>query len=331
MALFGLYTLWILVSTLWSYDPFTSFSQSVPVIAAFLLAVCFGSGSSVAIAKSLVIVGVAVALCAWIMFLVRPSSAAIPDVVWRLSGPLMHSQRLALLMGMSLTALVSLVLNKEPSTVMPPAYVQATGAVVLVGTLLATNARAFIAFALVTVVLLLFLRMRPQLRTLSVLIAALALALVLLSWQELYGLLGRGSRDITLTGRIPLWEYTLGMVSQRPFQGFGFATFGTDLTREATSSAWIAPHAHNAWLNAAFETGIVGAVLLTAFLAACVVIAVRRSRDGRGSLSYLLGPAVFAILCGSMGLVAGGRLTTPLALLLVLAASEDRRSQKPRH
>lgn len=330
-AIFGTYLLWIIVSTFWSYHPFTSLSQSAPLVAAFLIAVCFSSGSTAVTAKSLVIVGIAVALCSWIMFLVYPPSAVIPDVVWRLNGPLMHSQRLALLMGMSLIALVSLLLNREPSVAALPKYLQVIGVVMLAGTLLATNARAFTAFAFVTIALLVFIRIRPQARVLVLVVAALTLALVALSWHELYGLLGRGSRDVTLTGRIPLWEFTLDLIVKRPLQGFGFATFGTDLTRAATS-VWIAPHAHNTWVNAAFETGIIGAALLTAFFAACLVVAIRGSGGGSGSSSYLLGPTVFAILCGSMGLVAGGRLTAPYALLLLLAAQaaeEDRRTRHP--
>ncbi len=86
----------------------------------------------------------------------------IPDVVWRLNGPLMHSQRLALLMGMSLICLVSLILNNEASVVRLPRYVLGTGLALLAGTLFATGARAFTALALITVLLLVFLRMRRR-------------------------------------------------------------------------------------------------------------------------------------------------------------------------
>jgi O-antigen ligase len=320
MGVFGVYVVWIVASAAWSYYPFISLAQAVPVIGAFLLALCFGDWSPVAVAKSIVLVGAIVALCSWVMFLIAPSSAVIPDVVWRLNGPLMHSQRLALLMGMSLTALVSLFLDREPSTIRLPAYVRVAVAVLLAGTLFATNSRAFIVFTLVAVVLLVFVRMRTGTRVFFLVVAALVVALALLSWQDIYGLVARGTRDITLTGRIPLWSFTIDMIGQRPLQGFGFATFGTEITRPATS-VWIAPHAHNTWLNAAFETGIVGAGLLTVFLIACLVLAVKDSGGRQGGFSHLLGPAILAVLCGTMGLLAGGRLTTPYALLLLLAAS----------
>jgi exopolysaccharide production protein ExoQ len=318
MAFFAAYILWIVLSAFWSYHTFTSLAQAVPLIVLFLIVICFSGWSPTATAKSVALVGAAVALLSWVMFLVWPSSAVIPDVVWRLNGPLMHSQRLALLMGVSLVCLVALILNNEASVVRLPRYVLGLGLALLAGTLFATNARAFIGFTLSTVLLLVFVRMRPQARVLSVLMAGLMLALVLLSLPDLYGLVGRG-RDVTLTGRIPLWGFTVDMISQRPLLGFGFATFGSDLTRPATD-VWIAPHAHNAWFNAAFETGIVGAALLTMFLVASLVMAVRAPRSGGASSSYLLGPTVFTILCSSMGLLVGGRLTTPYALLLLLVA-----------
>jgi O-antigen ligase len=323
VVIFATYVIWILISSLWSYRTFTSLAQSAPVIATLLIAICFSHISSTATAKSLVIVGVSVALCSWIMFLIAPSSAVIPDVVWRLNGPLMHSQRLALLMGFSLVCLASLILNKEPSTTKVPKYVLTMGTVLLVGTLVATNARAFTAFTLITVLLLVFVRMHLGARVLFGLIAALAAVLILLSWQELFSLVARGTRDQTLTGRLPLWAFTIDMISQRPLQGFGFAMFGSELTRPATD-VWVAPHAHNTWLNAAFETGIIGAALLTLFLGACLVTAIRAPRSRGASFSYLLGPTVLTILCGTTGLLVGGRLTTPYALLLLLAAQVAR-------
>ncbi len=327
MAVFAAYLVWMVASAAWSYQAFTSLSQSLPVIAAFLLAVCFSAWSPVATVKSLVIVGSAVALCSWVMFLIAPSSATIPDVVWRLSGPLMHSQRLALLMGLSLIALVSLILNNDPSTRAQPRYVLGAGLILLGGTLLATNTRAFTAFTLATLLLLAFVKMRPQGRFLFLLIAVLGLAVILLNWHDLFGLVSRGARDQTLTGRTRLWGFTVDMIAQRSLQGYGFATFGTDLTLPATVT-WVAPHAHNTWLNAAFETGFIGAALVTTFLAACLIFAVRETKARGQVFSYLLGAAVFTILCGTTGLLLGGRLTTPYALLLLLAAQIMRRGRQ---
>jgi hypothetical protein len=56
-------------------------------------------------------------------------------------------------------------------------------------------------------------------------------------------------------------------------------------------------------------------------------MAVRAPRSGGASFPYLLGPTVFTILCSSMGLLVGGRLTTPYALLLLLVAQVARETQ----
>ena len=78
VGIFAAYVVWMVVSTFWSYHPFTSISESLPVVAALLLAVCFSGWSLVATIKSLVVVGAVVALCSWVMFLYRPEQRGHP-------------------------------------------------------------------------------------------------------------------------------------------------------------------------------------------------------------------------------------------------------------
>lgn len=77
--------------------------------------------------------------------------------------------------------------------------------------------------------------------------------------------------DATFTNRDEIWRLVLDKISQRPLVGFGFQAFwGTsDLIESAgadASWAYTATDAHNALLNLAVTTGIVGAVLGTVWI-----------------------------------------------------------------
>lgn len=76
-------------------------------------------------------------------------------------------------------------------------------------------------------------------------------------------------RDVTFTGRTPIWSILLEHISERPWLGHGYAAYwGVDdgpvyWLRERTE--WPVPTAHNAWLEVAISLGVIG-VTLTAFV-----------------------------------------------------------------
>jgi O-antigen ligase len=87
----------------------------------------------------------------------------------------------------------------------------------------------------------------------SILIADTALA----SFAEATG------KSITLTGRIPLWAFSLEQLSQQPMIGFGLeGYFGTYIDYSFFAvEGWFAEHAHNGFIDLALELGIVGLAL----------------------------------------------------------------------
>jgi O-antigen ligase len=103
---------------------------------------------------------------------------------------------------------------------------------------------------------------------------AASVALLLLSWNALLGLLGK-SED--LTGRLDIWESVVGLAGERPWFGWGWIGYW---------QPWVEPYdglavrngveylqAHNAWLDVWMQLGIIG---LLAF-ASIVVGALWRS------------------------------------------------------
>jgi exopolysaccharide production protein ExoQ len=76
-------------------------------------------------------------------------------------------------------------------------------------------------------------------------------------------------RDLTLTGRVPLWGIVLGYIQERPFLGYGFGSFWLEETYGIAVSGlagWSVPHAHNGFLDLWLDLGAVGLGLGLLFL-----------------------------------------------------------------
>lgn len=103
------------------------------------------------------------------------------------------------------------------------------------------------------------------------------LAVVL--WAEpLFAAFGR---DLTLTGRVPLWAFAWGQIAQAPWLGHGFAVFfDIPWVRSYTMDTlyWFVPNAHNGYLELWLGLGIMGPVLLGLFLLVAIGRALVRLR-----------------------------------------------------
>lgn len=140
--------------------------------------------------------------------------------------------------------------------------------------------------------------------------SAFGFVLLILSFTTFAGLLLSSDileligKDTSLTGRDELWAYALGAIQQRPF-GFGFGSFwdevgawgGGDLTR---SIIWRPRSAHNVWLEATLQIGLLGAFLFMLFMLQSFYRAGRLA--ARHACPIALWPALilYVLLCFGM-------------------------------
>jgi O-antigen ligase len=70
----------------------------------------------------------------------------------------------------------------------------------------------------------------------------------------------RYSREetFTLTGRFEVWEEAAALIADRPLRGYGYVA-GPRVQLARRLPAWSPMHAHNAWLQAALDVGLIGA------------------------------------------------------------------------
>jgi len=121
-------------------------------------------------------------------------------------------------------------------------------------------------------------------------------------------------RSETLTGRTEIWNDLLPYAQKHFIFGYGFGGFWTTSLREV-----IASHAHNGYLDAILNLGIVGLILLIVFL---IKIAGTCARliDSESNIFLLFLAIVFMYLVHNMGEVSLGDFQSlPSALIAMIS------------
>lgn len=133
----------------------------------------------------------------------------------------------------------------------------------------------------------------------------------------------------TLTGRTPLWQAVLPEIWQRPILGRGYVA-STFVSIQVNGIPWEAGHMHNGFLEALYNNGLVGLILIVAIQ---VIIVRNLWRSVRHSApadySYQLGIGCLAIyvnllINGLANASFGGRAWHPFMVLLALVVVSDR-------
>ncbi len=139
-------------------------------------------------------------------------------------------------------------------------------------------------------------------------------------------------KDPTLTGRTQIWAAVLGQVAQRPLTGFGFAAFWNKTSVPAMvvakQTGWVAPEAHNGWLDLLAQVGWVGLVLTAVGCVIGLVLAIARwsgRDDGWFSPIYLI--VFLAMSLAESVLLSGNNLVW---VVFIAALTQLARPSAPR-
>jgi exopolysaccharide production protein ExoQ len=119
---------------------------------------------------------------------------------------------------------------------------------------------------------------------LGLLLLFVAVAVVALSPDFLYGLLGKES---TLTGRTEIWRAAMDSIAKRPLLGYGYQAFWLGLEGESyhviLAVSWLLAQAQNGFVDVTLEMGLAGlgiVLLVFGFAFRDAAICLFRSRDG---------------------------------------------------
>lgn len=130
-------------------------------------------------------------------------------------------------------------------------------------------------------------------------------------------------KDVTLTGRVPLWQNLLTVVWERPLLGHGYrATFGgyfSPVHEVWIQNQWNPSHAHNAILQIWLEIGLVGAVIYLVLYFRAISRAVKVATRVDGAVG--LWPLVFLTTTMLVSITESGMTSEELGwMMLVIVA-----------
>ena len=117
-------------------------------------------------------------------------------------------------------------------------------------------------------------------RLLIVISVTSAIVALLSAFRLLPILLTLYDKDLTFSGRTTIWGATLDFVGRQPVTGYGFGGVFTEVPTALTVQLWNrigfeAAHTHNGAVEILLELGVVGLVLLVAFVASIYRVSVR--------------------------------------------------------
>jgi exopolysaccharide production protein ExoQ len=160
----------------------------------------------------------------------------------------------------------------------------------------------------------------------SVLSAVLVMVTPLGKYLRIYSDLDQAG---TLTGRTPLWQAAFPAILQKPIIGHGYVS-SAFVSVQVNGIPWEAGHMHNGFLEALYNTGLVGLFLILAvhFVIARNLLRVIR-REDRTSYLYQLGVGCFAVyldlfINGFANASFAGRAWHPFMLLLALVVISEK-------
>jgi exopolysaccharide production protein ExoQ len=291
-----------LISTIWSDYPWASLRYGFQYLMTVIVGVLAGS----CIKPRLLISALLCALTlATLVGLLRSVGADYEDVM---TGLFASKNYFAL--TISILLLIGLATALDRSQLWPfrlLGLIAAAGAPVLLALARSAGATVVSLIAvLATFAMSASARLRPEFRVALICLLALLLVtfIVLASFNldEFSNVLSYFGKDMTLTGRIFLWEHALKSIGENPILGVGYQAYwqiGSPGAEELWAYAKVGKygfHFHNTYLQVAVDLGLTGLFILLMTYFVIGVRAIRAVFVPRPTIEVQLAIALF--ICG---------------------------------
>lgn len=326
LSLYFFYYIFCFVSIIWSVSPIPTFIHSVLLLAVLIFsigAVNFDTERSIDVLQKIILIFIALS---WLALVVSPSFALQQKGIWRLKGIFFHEFELGFICSM-LIIILCLRWCCENIRYYYKSSIQFYSIFGLsLITLIATQTRTLLAytFLICLIALVFFAKGKKKLVTVFIFLAGISALIV---FQDIFiSAFSRGESDMTLSGRTVIWDRALLKADQQPILGHGFGSFTSpqfDADFLGNFGSYRAPHAHNTWIMAYFETGIIGATILTLFLFMQLLFGIRLLKRDKAP-PYGLFFSLLATIGGLTSLVYAGKVAALAFLPLIFLLQRSR-------
>lgn len=261
-----------MTSSLWSDIPNFTFRRSIILLGATLfglyLSACYSIREQMRFLASAT--GIAALLCVFITLAFPSIGIESGEHAGALRG--IYIQKNSLSEVMALSSLVFLLVALDSRRYRKLVWAGFGLSVMLL--LLSTSKTGLVVFLL----LMLLLPLVRALRWNHTIVVPFFITLLLVGGGVAILLVGNAEtilnalgRDVTLTGRTGIWNIVIEKILKRPWLGYGYMGFWRGMEGESADvwydTYFMAPHAHNTYLDLALQFGFVGLlVFMLSFL-----------------------------------------------------------------
>ncbi|MEN4955912.1 O-antigen ligase family protein [Stenotrophomonas indicatrix] len=235
-----------------------------------------------------------------------------------LRGIFEHQLRLGLFTGCALGLLTLVWLNGDMHRVFPRRWWVLLAVPVMVGVFYLAYARLYSVFVVAALMLTASFSMRKPVRWAVTVIAIAAIAFALTFQAGIESTLAAAGVDTSLTGRTTIWMKTANEAMLSPWKGYGFGSFDNAVFDHMWPGFYRPPHPHNSFLQAFFETGYLGMVLV--ILLALSHLAVSGRKDPERPYSYTFFMVVTMILGSLTGANYASKPVTLYCLVTLMVS-----------
>jgi O-antigen ligase len=309
-----------LASTLWSVDPGSTVTQGILFVAVTLFAAYLVLRFSLDQIIRLLAVMFLISAALNITFIVGFPQFGI-DSNGQLTGVFPQKNALGFVAAVAIPTLIVAGRAYRPGR-----FIAYAGVVIQIGLLIGSNSKTMLLAALVPTVLMGVYHLFRARRTLrgavlasmggsGLLAAAFATANIGLLAQWL-------DKDVTLTGRIPMWQHLFPIALERPWLGHGYSAtfdgFFSPVHEVWIQSRWNPNHAHNALLQIWLEIGIFAAIMFLVVYLRAVTRAIKIVAIVPGTVG--LWPLVFLTSTLLMSITESGMSSNLLGWMMFVVA-----------
>jgi exopolysaccharide production protein ExoQ len=261
-----------ILSVSWSALPMVTLKEAVSLVGSSAFALYFASRYN--FEEQLNILGWSFGIALFFSFffaLVIPAYGIMPSGAWR--GIYPHKNGLGESMFTSFLTFYFLSISAKKYRTL--CKICCLLSVIII--LLAQSGTSLISvmFIFTTAQALKLISFKSKQSVLAILLLLIIIALLLFFLMiNFHTFLNVFDKDITLTGRTPLWSDLWGFIQQKPWLGYGFGTFFSGSHRETaiiwTIHDWVPPHAHNGFIQIWLDIGVIGLAIFSISYFGCI-------------------------------------------------------------
>jgi exopolysaccharide production protein ExoQ len=271
---------WGLLTVVWSGDPMLSLRRTLglacTVALGFFLGMRFELKELLRIVAWALAIAVVASLAAVVLI---PSFAIQYNLGGAVRGVFVQKNTMARVIGVAVMVFTFLLLESRRYRLLYLIPLSLSVALIVLSKSVTAIIVTFLAISLLA---FLKLRLRPtQTVALFAFVALLGLGATLFVLGHTDSIFAFMGKDASLTGRTDLWRESIAAVLRRPLLGAGWDVFWMGPEADSIRSAvhWQTPHSHNAFLDLALNTGLIGLAIFLASLFDCLRRALRYSRE----------------------------------------------------